>query len=51
MFRNIREPDCYAMAASREEVAEALRHARPGLKRYHPQASCCLRDTPAAAGE
>jgi len=30
MFRVIREPDCSAMASSPEEVAQTLRHSRPG---------------------
>jgi hypothetical protein len=30
MFRIIREPDYYATAASPDDIAQALRHARPG---------------------
>jgi hypothetical protein len=30
MFRIIREPDDYATAASPEDIAQTIRHARPG---------------------
>jgi hypothetical protein len=30
MFRIIREPNDYATAASPDEIAQAIRHARPG---------------------
>ncbi len=54
MFRIIREPDCFATAASADEIAHVLGHARPGrfiVRRSHRPGTSSPPATLTAAGE